>query len=101
MFSLIQVYFIFYDLYSTVVPFLHLFATVYTAPEILTSGFEEGSGPIFLDQLQCSESDESLLHCAMGRTIGLHHCNHSMDVGIKCSGNEHSSPELANLRDWL
>ena len=64
------------------------------APEILTSGFEEGSGPIFLDQLQCSESDKSLLHCAMGRTIGLHHCNHSMDVSIKCSGNEHSSPEL-------
>ena len=88
-------------------PLLHLIATGPAAPEILTgfeegsaapeilmSGFEEGSGPIFLDQLQCSESDQSLLHCAMGRTIGLHHCNHSMDVSIKCSGNEHSSPEL-------
>ena len=57
-----------------------------TAPEILTSGYERGSGPIFLDQLQCSDSDQSLLECGMGRAVGLHRCNHSMDVGIRCSG---------------
>ena len=57
-----------------------------TDPEIMSSGFEEGSGPIFLDQLQCSGNEQSLLECAMERAVGLHHCNHSMDVGIKCSG---------------
>ena len=56
------------------------------APEILTSGYESGSGPIFLDQLQCSDSDQSLLECGMGRAVGLHRCSHSMDVGIRCTG---------------
>ena len=62
----------------------------YAAPMILTSGFDKGSGPIFLDQLQCSGSDQSLFDCDLGQTIGLHSCNHSMDVGIRCSGTKPS-----------
>ena len=56
------------------------------APVILTSGYENGSGPIFLDQLQCTGSEQSLLECGMGRAVGLHRCDHSMDVGIRCTG---------------
>ena len=65
---------------------LHAFDGFQIAPEILTSGFEEGSGPIFLDQLQCAGGETSLLDCAMGRAVGFHRCNHSMDVGLRCSG---------------
>ena len=65
---------------------LNAFLLPCIAPEILTSGYESGSGPIFLDQLQCSDSDQSIFECGMGRAVGLHRCNHSMDVGIRCTG---------------
>ena len=52
----------------------------------MTSGYENGAGPIFLDQLQCTGSEQSLLECGMGRDVGLHRCDHSMDVGIRCTG---------------
>ena len=56
------------------------------ASQILTSGYSDGSGPIFLDQLDCSGSEESLLDCPSGRPVGLHQCDHTMDVGIRCQG---------------
>ena len=55
---------------------------------VLMSGFEAGSGPIFLDQLRCSGSEASLLDCDMGRSVGLHRCNHTMDVGVTCTGRD-------------
>ena len=45
-----------------------------------------GSGPIFLDQLQCSGSEQSLLDCLTFTDLGLHSCHHSMDAGVKCRG---------------
>ena len=48
--------------------------------------FGMGSGPIFLDQLQCSGSEQSLLDCPTITELGLHRCDHSMDAGVKCQG---------------
>ena len=45
------------------------------------------SGPIFLDQLVCSESDSNLLECSRGDTlVGLTSCDHRQDVWIECRG---------------
>ena len=53
---------------------------------------ENGTGPIFLDQLQCVGSERSLLQCEMERDVGLHQCGHSMDVHVRCAGiTKHSS----------
>ena len=66
---------------------LTMFSSYITASQILLStDFDEGSGPIFLDQLRCSGSEQSLLECPSGRGIGLHRCTHVMDVGLHCSG---------------
>ena len=44
-------------------------------------------GPIFLDQLFCSNTDQTLQECSSGiRAIGLTTCNHSEDVWVQCSG---------------
>ena len=43
-----------------------------------------GCGPIFLDQVNCSGSEQSLLDSSSEHPIGLHHCNHTTDVGFKC-----------------
>lgn len=45
------------------------------------------AGPIYLDQLLCTESDTALLRCNSGlRAPGLTKCDHSEDVWIRCYG---------------
>ena len=50
--------------------------------------FGTGSGPIFLDDVQCSSSSSQLLECP-SRPILSHNCLHSADAGVSCEGNFH------------
>ncbi|XP_031697715.1 putative DMBT1-like protein, partial [Anarrhichthys ocellatus] len=45
--------------------------------------FGQGSGPIWLDDLQCSGTESSLTHCTH-RELGIHNCSHSEDAGVIC-----------------
>ena len=45
-----------------------------------------GSGPIFLTTLGCSGNEKALLDCSSLYPAGVHACDHSQDVWIKCSG---------------
>ncbi len=52
-----------------------------------TALYGAGIGPIFLDNLACSGTEESLLHCnTYSLAVGLHNCEHSQDVGVTCRG---------------
>ena len=57
-----------------------------TDVEIITG--LEGSGPIFLDRLDCTPDDTSLLECRSFSvySLGLPQCDHSQDVSIRCRG---------------
>ena len=59
--------------------------------------FAFGSGPIFLDQLDCNGDEQSLVDCAIHSPIGIHSCDHSEDVGIQCEGGYAMS---GNLSTW-
>ena len=48
--------------------------------------FGSGSGPIFLDQLNCDGSEERLIECRTIRPTGLYDCSHSEDAGVRCIG---------------
>ena len=48
--------------------------------------FGEGSGPIFLENLECSGTESSLLGCGLGSPVGIHSCDHSQDSGVMCTG---------------
>ena len=48
--------------------------------------FHTGSGPIFLDDVQCTSSTSQLLECP-SRPILSHNCLHSADAGVGCEGN--------------
>ena len=50
--------------------------------------FGAGSGPIFLDDVQCSSSSKHLLECP-SRPILSHNCRHSADAGVGCEGKLH------------
>jgi len=45
--------------------------------------FGTGSGPIYLDDVQCSSSSNQLLECS-SRPILSHDCLHSADAGVGC-----------------
>ena len=47
--------------------------------------FGAGSGPIFLDEVQCTSSASQLLECPT-RPILSHNCLHSADAGVGCEG---------------
>ena len=47
--------------------------------------FGTGSGPIFLDDVQCSSTSNQLLECH-SRPILSHNCLHSADAGVDCGG---------------
>ena len=47
--------------------------------------YGRGSGPIWLDNVQCSGTATSLHNCS-SNGIGLHNCGHNEDVGVVCQG---------------
>ena len=54
--------------------------------------FGEGTGPVFLEGLECVGTEMSLLECAMDIPLGTSLCDHSDDVGIRCYGACMHSP---------
>ena len=48
--------------------------------------FDEGVGPIFLDDVACTGSESDLTQCDHNG-IGNHNCNHGDDVGVICAGD--------------
>ena len=50
--------------------------------------FGIGTGPIFLEKLECNSKQSSLLDCDKATPTGLHHCTHEQDVGVICPGTK-------------
>ena len=48
-----------------------------------SNNFGSGIGPIWLDNLQCTGSENSLYDCS-ANDAGDHNCNHYEDAGAKC-----------------
>ena len=48
--------------------------------------FGEGSGPVWLDDVSCDGSEQTLISCLTGDLIGQHNCDHDEDAGVKCQG---------------
>ena len=66
-------------------PVIHYFKLLTGAMQINTTSF--GSGPIFLEGLDCTTSDTDLLSCrTIFTSVGLTGCKHSQDVSVRCQG---------------
>ena len=49
----------------------------------LTTGFTNGVGTIWLDNVQCRGTETRLDACP-ANSIGVHNCGHIEDAGIRC-----------------
>ena len=47
--------------------------------------FGQGTGPIWLDDLRCTGSENSLLECD---SSSQHNCRHSEDAGVACTNGK-------------
>ena len=56
-----------------------------SAAQVVQGEFGPGSGPIFLNRLNCDGTESSLLDCNGFRTT-VNLCDHTEDVGISCEG---------------
>ena len=68
-----------------------------------SDSFGVGSGPIFLDRLNCGLNDTRVLDCVPRSRQGLPECNHDRDVGIYCEGVSvyvHESDVNNNISAW-
>ncbi|XP_069030839.1 neurotrypsin [Embiotoca jacksoni] len=57
--------------------------------------YEEGRGPILLDEVQCRGSEAALLACSHSE-LGQHDCSHSEDIGVRCErgGDTNDAPAV-------
>ena len=46
--------------------------------------FGEGMGRIWLDNVQCTGSEQRLIDC-MANSSGINSCMHTQDAGVRCS----------------
>ena len=62
--------------------------------------YNEVSGSILLDEVNCTGEESQLLECEHGG-IGVHDCSHYQDAGAKCTGERsmliNSDPQLDHI----
>ena len=55
----------------------------------ITTGFTNGVGQIWLDDVQCAGTETRLIDCP-ARPIGTHNCGHIEDAGVTCQSGKNS-----------
>lgn len=50
--------------------------------------FEAGSGPIYINHINCSGTERNLWQCGTKMNRGINYCGHKEDASVVCSGTD-------------
>ena len=64
---------------------IHILFLHYPGATALLSGFTNGVGRIWLDEVRCTGSESRLIDCP-ANPIGIEDCTHPEDAGVRCTG---------------
>ena len=56
---------------------------------VLVSGYSDGTGNIWLDDVNCAGSEVNIFDCSAA-PVGVSNCVHSEDVGVMCQLDDDS-----------
>ena len=71
--------------------------TLFVDAVVLSFGFTQGFGPIWLDEVDCSGFESQLVDCS-SNSIGVNDCGHHQDAGVRCT---HQDMGGITLCVWL
>ena len=60
--------------------------------------FSQGTGPIQLDNIQCTGNEQTILQCSHST---IDNCGHSQDAGIRCRGKITSSSIICVQKHYV
>ena len=72
----------FFQIMVSIVALFHT-TSVFLGSVALTSGFTNGAGQIWLDNVQCVGNETRLIDCPAS-PLGTHNCVHIEDAGVRC-----------------
>ncbi len=58
----------------------------FVGADAIFTGFTNGVGQIWLDNVQCRGTETRLIDCPRN-ALGSHNCVHGEDAGVNCPGN--------------
>ena len=62
--------------------------------------FGQGTGVVWLDDVLCVGTEQSIADCYKPRNWGDNNCGHSEDAGVICKQSEPLTPERATGKDY-
>ena len=72
---------------STLTPTVITYLCICFTADAQSHSFGAGTGPIFLDNIQCSGSELLLADCSHPE-VNVFECTHLNDIGVICEGND-------------
>ena len=76
---------IYHPLYISDLSIYYFLMYITIGASAITTGFTNGAGPIWLDNVQCRGTETRLIDCPAS-PLGTHNCAHIEDAGVRCGG---------------
>lgn len=78
---------------------LYLYYSITLGAVPMFTGFTNGAGQIWLDDIQCRGTESNFFSCTHS-PVGTHNCLHSEDAGVRCQAGWYVFLERRREEEW-